>query len=269
MGWLTAHIAWCHERNLRPQTIEGKRNILRRYARALERDDPTHATAVDTREWWAGRQRMQPQTRATELANVRGFYQWAIFEGIRDDDPTARLQRPRLRRGLPRPISERDLAFALIRPPERIAAWLYLGAYAGLRVGEMAALRGEHIVDIEDGRGILVVDGKSIEQRIVPMHPFVEQALPPIRRGWMFPANTDIGRVKAWTVSHKIASYLHDLDIEATGHSLRHRFLTQLYQQTHDLRMCQDVAGHASPDTTARYTKWAPATASAAILGLA
>jgi integrase len=93
---------------------------------------------------------MAPATRHNELANLRSFYRWAMRWEYRDDDPTRRIDSPRVDPGLPRPMTREDLHKAidqLYRPDIRRA--VCLGAYAGLRISEAAALSWAD-VDLEN-----------------------------------------------------------------------------------------------------------------------
>jgi integrase/recombinase XerC len=64
------------------------------------------------------------------------------------------------------------------------------------------------------------------------------------------------GPLEPWTVSHLANRHLRQCGIDATLHQLRHRFGTVLYQQTHDLRLVQELMGHADPATTAGYAAY-------------
>jgi integrase len=73
------------------------------------------------------------------------------------------------------------------------------------------------------------------------------------------------GRHLPETVSIAIREHLRGLGIDATGHMARHWFATEIYAKTHDLRMTQELLGHAHTQTTAGYVAWSPANAAAAI----
>lgn len=264
--WAQQHVEWCRLRNLRPATIYARHRAIVRLARALGHD-PADATADQLDAWYSALD-LQPESRATELAHVRGLYRWAILTGHRTDDPTGRLIRPRLRRPLPRPIDELELARAIAAATGRVRLMLVLAAYAGLRAGEIAALRHHDVYDSPDGPVLLVVDGKSVDQRVVPLHPFVVTELP-AATGWYF-ARRDgrPGHIPAHLVSQLANRHLHGLGIESTLHKLRHRFATELYRHSLDLRMTQDLLGHRSPVTTARYAAWSPGNARSAVAAL-
>ena len=203
--------------------------------------------------------------RSVYLAQVAGFYGWLVRERIRVDDPTIRLPRPKNKRGLPRPMSDASLRLALKSAPADIRAFLILGAYCGLRAGEMAGLHGEDIQRHAVPPILIVRDGKGGKQRVVPLHPLVLDELAflpesgPLFRDWR-------GRqLGANTVSQRACKYLRRISLTETLHQTRHAFATNVYRQSRDLRLTQELCGHASPNTTARYAAWAPEEAAAVV----
>ncbi|MGO9874650.1 MAG: tyrosine-type recombinase/integrase [Acidimicrobiia bacterium] len=264
------HLAWCEERNLRPVYVSLRGLRLRAMERELGVPVET-ATEQQLNVWAAGLvQRVAPGTRGDYLAHAREFYRWLVRERFRDDDPSVRLVRPRLRPGLPRPISEADLALALIDAPDRIRPWLLFGAFAGLRCCEIAMLRREDVRDDLDPPAIHVVDGKGGKSRIVPLHPVIAVELAQLpTRGWLFPHWDGSGHIKAHNITHGVARYFRSRGITATMHQLRHHFGTALYRQSHDLRLTQELLGHADPRTTAGYAAWSSDRAAAAVIALA
>lgn len=264
---VAAHLAWCQQRNLRPTYINVRRQQLALLTRTLGKPAET-ATEHDLELWYADTaQRLDPAALSTYLSHAAGFYRWLVRQRIRDDDPTARLEHPRLQRRLPRPIADRDLIPALINPPDRVRPWMLLGLLEGFRACEVANLRGEDINWELDA--IMVTDGKGGHQRVLPLHPIVGDELDLLpRQGWLFPHWSAPGPVKPWNVSHGVNKYLHSIGVEATFHQFRHRFATDVYAQTGDLRVTQELMGHADPRTTAGYTAWNRVEATAAVRAL-
>jgi integrase len=76
------------------------------------------------------------------------------------------------------------------------------------------------------------------------------------------------GPLQPWLVSQLVNRHLHGLGLAATMHSMRHRMLSQAYQGTLDLRLVQDLAGHADPRTTSGYAAYASESAVKAVEGL-
>lgn len=265
---VAAFLEHLRRRNLRPSTIAQRNNVLNRLRWAVG----VELLAVDRAtmdRWWA-RLTMLPEGRATELSHVRQFYKWAVLEELIVEDPTRRLIRPRLQRRLPRPISEAHLVRALASAPPRIRPWFYLAAYAGLRAAEIANVRREDILDRATPPMIIVTDGKGGKQRLIPLSPVVLDALRPMpARGWLFPREDgQPGPNAPWLISQKSSTYLHRIGIDASIHQLRHRFGTAIYAASKDLRVTQELMGHASPITTAGYAAYSPQGAVNAVLAI-
>jgi integrase len=138
----------------------------------------------------------------------------------------------RVPRSTPRPIPEPVLLQAIHDADEETTLMLLLGAYAGLRRAEIAAVKSDDLEGLT-----LIVRGKGGVVRRVPVHPTLGGRLARLR-GYAFP-----GR---WG-GHVTPSYVSDrmervLPHPYTCHSLRHRFATQVYRSTHDLRAVQELA---------------------------
>lgn len=210
-----------------------------------------------------------PEYRANALSHVKQFYLWAVLEGLIAVDPTVGLVRPRLPRRLPRPIGDEQLVVALDNAPERVRPWLYLAAFAGLRACEISALRREDVLDGADPPVIVISNGKGGKQRVLPLAPQVADALTAYGMPWRGPAFPRRDGLSGPTPPHIVSRvsklHLHSVGIAHTLHTLRHWFGTSLYRQTHDLRLAQEVMGHASPITTAGYAAWSPVEAAAAV----
>ena len=76
------------------------------------------------------------------------------------------------------------------------------------------------------------------------------------------------GPVSPHRVSQLCSAHLHSLGVPASVHQLRHRFASRLYAQSRDLRMVQEMLGHASPTTTSIYVAWSDDQAAAAVAAL-
>lgn len=262
-------------RGLAPGTIKRRTSSLRSFARWLDVGVDFAHQSADCTLWEAtsrhvdrfldGR-KLSPRTRYHWLSHLHCFYVWAIDESLTDVDPTARIIRPKMARLLPRPISDGDLTMALESAPRVMYAWLCLAALAGMRCAEIAALDVDDVMLNDD---LLRVKGKGGKERIVPMHPQVRAALEPLlpRRGAVFRRPRG-GRFPAAMVSREGSLFLAGLGIEATMHQLRHYFGSQALRACRDLRVVQELLGHASPTTTAIYTAFSRAAAKEAVLAL-
>ena len=263
------HLDWMRQRGLRPSTIYQRRRALTRLAAAL----PCGLLAAGEPELAAWRAALTIGDAATVsyVSAVREFYRWAAGHGLIPADPAASLPTPKLARRLPRPISEASLIDALQYAPRRVRPWLVLAGWAGLRACEIALLRRECILDQAQVPALLIAADatKGRTERIVPMSGFVlaelhEAGIP--ARGWMFPRRDGAdGPNRPWLVSHLANGWLHECGFAATLHQLRHRFGTQAYHATRDLRAVQELLGHAHPSTTAGYAAYDSAAAIEAV----
>lgn len=204
---------------------------------------------------------------ARELSAVRAFLKFAVGEDGAADLP--RLRGPRVKKGIPRPVSP-DEAVALAeevaedaREPwiaARDLAVLLLLYGAGLRIGEAMGLTGAVLPLGETLR----VTGKRDKTRIVPLLPQVRDAVEDyVRRS---PYGTAPGEalfrgVRGGPLSPAIirrsvraARVRLGLPARTTPHALRHSFATHLLGRGADLRALQELLGHASLSSTQIYT---------------
>jgi integrase len=232
------------------------------------------ATPADILAWRAGLT-ISGNAIVHYASHAREFYAWACEAGLIPVSPVQRLPLPPLIKGLPRPISERDLMAALASAPPRVRPWLVLAAWAGLRACEIAYLRRDRVLDTASPPVLLVAADatKGTWERIVPASEFVmaelwDAGLP--SSGWVYRRRDGSpGPNAPWTVSHLCNEHMTACGIGATLHQLRHRFGTQAYRASgRDLRLTQELMGHKRPETTALYTDWDRPEATAAVEAL-
>lgn len=260
-----AHLRWCSDRGLRPNTIAAKRGALQRFARAIAPTQPEDATAEQVSFWYASVGGLA-QHRHCELSHVRQFFAYLQREGIRADDPCVRLMAPKIRRRLPRPISDTDLKKALLLAPEPVKSWLLFGALAGLRSCEIAPLHRDDLLLELATPMLYVADGKGGRDRTVPLHPRLA-ALDLPDSGYLWPSEGS--HVTAKRVMRSINYFLRSIDVKATGHQTRHFFATRFYEASgFDLRSTQEALGHLSPTHTALYTAWSKQKAGVAVAAI-
>ena len=200
---------------------------------------------------------------ARELSAVRGFLAFAT------DAAPPRLRGPRVKRGVPRPVSP-DQAIAIADDASVSAAEPWIGARdeavllllygAGLRVGEAVGLTGA-VLPLRDS---LRVTGKRDKTRIVPLLPQVKAAIEEYLSLCPWPTGRDLplfrgakgGPLAAGLVRRAVQSARARLDLDArtTPHALRHSYATHLLGRGVDLRSLQELLGHASLSSTQIYT---------------
>ena len=255
-----------HRRNLAAGTIYKRRRCVELFAGWLHPRPLDDASTLDVQVFLDSRQ-VTARTRYDWISHLHCFYRWAVDTGALDRDPTARIVRPRTDRLLPRPILDADLAYAVSQAPQIMRVWLLLGAYAGLRVSEIAGLRRGDVLEADAQLRVL---GKGRRERFVPMHPEVLAAL----RGYGMPRSGSVFVRPCGTpyppsmVSREISLYLTSVGVDATAHQLRHWFGTKTYRSCRDLRTVQELLGHASPTTTAGYAAASPENARHAVAAL-
>jgi integrase/recombinase XerC len=201
---------------------------------------------------------------ARELSAVRGFLE---FAGGKDAVP--RLKGPRVKKGLPRPISPDEvIALAEDVADQAGDAWiaardwaiLILLYGAGLRIGEAMGLTGS-ILPLSE---VMAVTGKRDKTRMVPMLPQVCEAIEAYVALCPFPATKDEplfrgargGPLNPAIIRRSVRAARARLGLaeRTTPHSLRHSFASHLLARGADLRSLQELLGHASLSSTQVYT---------------
>jgi integrase/recombinase XerC len=202
------------------------------------------------------------------LAAIRGFYKFLARERILENAAPRAVRTPRVRRGLPRPLSESDAARAIEEAGEhdvewlgaRDAALLTLLYGAGLRISEALSLKRGDVPLAET----LTILGKGRKERVVPVLPLLREAVDayaakipftgaPSAALFLSRRGKPMSAREAQGLMQKLRGRL-GLSERATPHALRHSFATHLLQGGGDLRSIQELLGHASLSTTQTYT---------------
>ncbi|CED92446.1 tyrosine-type recombinase/integrase [Actinomyces succiniciruminis] len=249
-------------RGLAPRTVTERARVIRQAAQTAA-TSPDELAPADIERFLA--RASTPGTRYTYYAVLRAWHRWLVRTGRRTDDPTEAVERPRMPAGRPRPISRAQLDRLLamrLRPDTRTK--ILLAAYQGLRVHEIAKIRGE---DIDTGAGTLTVAGKGGRVDTLPLHPRIAaEARQRPGEGYWFPSPYRAGEsITGKSVGDVISAALHRAGIRASAHQLRHTFATQLLAAGVDSRVVQVLMRHASLATTARYLGVSPEQQHAAI----
>lgn len=210
--------------------------------------DPASVTFEDLVTWLGG-QDWSPNTRRAYRGSLRAYYQWATATGRLDHSPAALLPPVTVPRARPRPAPESAYRIALASADPRAALAIRLAAQCGLRRGEIARVRGEH-VERDLAGYVLRVHGKGGHVRLVPLEEGLATTILECGPGWVFPS-THGGHLTPHHLGKLVSRHLPD---GLTTHTLRHRCATVAYSRTRDLRAVQELLGHAKPETTAIYT---------------
>jgi integrase len=197
-----------------------------------------------------------PSSRAAYFGSIAAFYKWWATQG--GHNISAGLPRPRAPKSSPHPLSGPGLRALLDqRMHHRTRVMILLAILAGLRVHEIAKVRGEDI-DV-DGR-TLRVTGKGGRTDTIPLHTLlIAAALTMPARGWWFPANARRAgeHLHSKSVSDIIGQAMRRADIPGTAHGLRHWYGTNLVATGADLRTAQTLLRHQNLQTTALYVQGA------------
>jgi integrase len=235
-------ICWCRERGYSPRTVRQYRWVLERFARDV--GDPLSAGADEIRAWLARWTDAKASTRRAYRSTLASFYTWAVAYELADRSPMARVPKPKVPTGQPRPIAQADYDVVLHAADERMRCWLLLAGDAGLRRAEIAAVRRDHIMGSR-----LHVMGKGSKARTVPVSHRLGIAL----GGWPV-LEGRLWDVQPGHLGWKVAEHLRGCGVDATCHQLRHMFATRFYRASGgDLRRTQQVMGHSDPGVTAQY----------------
>lgn len=227
---------------------------------------------------YLGKQELAPSTRARKLSALRQLFQFLYAETIREDNPAAVLPSPKQARSLPATLGAREME-ALIATAnaddtpkgKRLRALLELCYGAGLRVSELVSLP---LSAVRAGADHLIVTGKGAKERLVPLGSHARAALAAymelrhvfLREGqaspWLFPYARAEGHLtrQQFGVMLKELAQAAGLHPEAVSpHTLRHSFASHLLEGGADLRVIQELLGHADIATTQIYTHVADA----------
>lgn len=207
---------------------------------------------------------------ARELSALKGFVAFARAQAGMTDPTAPRMRGPRVKKGLPRPVTP-DEAINLAAGVEENAAIEWIGARdravllllygAGLRIAEALSLTGGAL-PLGD---VLTVTGKGGKQRAVPVLPLVAEAIADYvaKCPWSLERDKPLflgargGPLSQGMVQKAMAGARKALGLPptATPHALRHSFATHLLSAGADLRSLQELLGHASLGSTQIYTK--------------
>lgn len=205
-------------------------------------------------------------TRARKLSTLRGFSRYLRDQGVLEADPTELLEAPMRRRPLPKSLSQSQAEVLLDqtssgKTPRRDRALLELLYSAGLRASEVVGLNRD---DLDLATGIARVRGKGNKERLALFGGAARRALEeylagdrcePLDGKALF-TNEKGGRLTSRTVQNVIKRWAMQagLPAEVTPHTLRHSFATHLLDGGADLKVVQQLLGHASLATTQIYT---------------
>jgi integrase/recombinase XerD len=220
------------------------------------------------------------RSAARRLSAVRQFHRFLFTEGLRGDDPTGTIEGPRQPARLPSVLAEaeverlidaaktgavREAASDLVRVrAARLYALLELLYATGLRVSELVALQ---VAVVRNDARYFTIRGKGGHERIVPLtdkareataaYLALRKAAGGAQSNWLFPSFGDSGHLTRQAFARDLKALAAAAGIPAarvSPHVLRHAFASHLLQNGADLRVVQQLLGHADISTTQIYT---------------
>lgn len=231
-----------------PATVRIRLTTIRGLARHAGVADPRGLTAADVASFLA-----VPRARWTRVTYWVGIKQFSAWLRESGHDPnsylTRGIKRPRTPDQVARPIDDltiRRLLTAKLTP--RTHAYVRLALFQGLRVHEIAKVRGEDFSD-----GWLTVLGKGGHEAQIPVHAEVASVSATMPEfGYWFPGSCD-GHVHPTSVSHTIHNALRSIGSGAVPHQLRDTCATRVQRQGKDIRVTQAMLRHRSLRSTQKY----------------
>ncbi len=215
-------------------------------------------------------QGMRSSTTARLLSSMRRFYRHLLREGQRKDDPSARIDSPKLAHSLPDSLTEDDVDALLMAPDlqqvlgMRDRAMLEVLYASGLRVTELISLT---LSQINLRQGVVRIVGKGNKERLVPLgeealswlERYLEEARPELVKRQvndvLFPTRRGGGMTRqAFWQNIKRYAQAASIKKSLSPHTLRHAFATHLLNHGADLRVVQLLLGHSNLSTTQIYT---------------
>lgn len=271
------------ERGAAENTLDGYRRDLEDFSAFLGRRKLADAVTEDISRYLGdlNRRGFAETSQARRLSALKQFYKFLYAEGSREDDPTRTVSAPKKRAGLPKVLSVEEVD-RLIETARSLAERQHASAAAhlraqrmytlievlyatGLRVSELVALPVS--AALRDAR-LIEIRGKGGKERLVPLSPPAQAAMKAYvalrgREGahenspWLFPSHGGSGHLTRQHFGRDLKDLAIAAGIDAakvSPHVLRHAFASHLLQNGADLRVVQQLLGHADISTTQIYT---------------
>lgn len=251
MEMIDSYLEYLAKRKCSADTIKLRRKILSVLHRSLMLG-VGYTSRIELETWLHGHK--SPNTLATYWVALKSFYGWA--SDPRDpwitEDPTVDMIPVQFMPGEARPAKEEHLAVILDRAVEPFRTWVIIAAYQGLRCCEIAGLERQHITRDT----LLVVRGKGGKARRHDTDPLVWEVVRALPVGPVARNQRTGEQATATYVSKRTNYYLeHQLGLAGvTMHMFRHRLGVEVQRRYKNIRVTQEMLGHAWVTSTQIYT---------------
>jgi integrase/recombinase XerD len=264
------------EDGLARNTLESYRRDLRKFSTWLKKHtdrsliDTTHADILGFLAHVVSVQKARASSTGRTISSLKRFFRYLLRQNKITVDPTVQIAAPKLPRGLPKTLSERDVE-QLLQAPDvdaplgmRDRTMLEVLYATGLRVSELVGLT---VAQLSLGMGVVRVMGKGSKERLVPLgeealdwlQRYLKEVRPILLAGHLSDAlfvtqrGAGMTRQMFWYLikRHARTAGLHK---PLSPHTLRHAFATHLLNHGADLRVVQLLLGHTDISTTQIYT---------------
>jgi integrase/recombinase XerD len=276
-GWVERYAAYLRsECHLAENTVQAYRRDLVHMTSWLDGRSPTKMGVRELADFigFLKEMKLAPSSISRHIVAVRMFYKFLQLEGAVSDNPAELLATQKMWQRIPKVLSTSSIDKFLTAPQRWDALWLRDRAilelmYAtGCRVSEVSNMTMNNL-HLEDG--YCLAEGKGSKQRMVPLgqrsietlKQYFEELRPSLARGrdllstpWVILSRSGrrLRREAIWELIKRYALRA-EIDPEISPHTLRHSFATHLLAGGADLRVIQEMLGHASIQTTQIYTQ--------------
>jgi integrase/recombinase XerD len=259
------------ERGLSSNSIDSYRRDLTEFFSTAGIRDPVKVSSKVVSDYVdrLNKSGRKPATVARKISSIKQFFEYLKDSGVVKENPMAPFAAPKIVRYHPHYLSPSeieailaaiDTSTALGRRDRAVIELLY---GSGLRISELINLK---ITDVEFEAGFIRVLGKGNKERLVPLGDYAREALEVYlehreQKKLTTPANLLFGnkigkafsRVSFWKIVRR-AAFKAGITKRVTPHTLRHSFATHMLEGGADLRIVQEMLGHADISTTQIYT---------------
>ncbi len=261
------YLVWLEvEKGYSPKTIREYSYDLQMFNNFNNEQSIELRTTTDLRRFFLHLKREKkysPRSLHRKICSLKSFYKFLKKEAYISSNPAENIESPKIPKSLPKTISVEETLLLLKTPDnlrDRLILFLLYGT--GMRVSELSNL-DLGCIDI-DNRMLRIIGGKGNKDRLIPL----PDVLIPILEEYMVKRRTDVSssalilnrsgkRLTSRSIQRLVKKYREQADLndkKLTPHTLRHAFATHLLANAVDIRVIQELLGHASLSTTQLYT---------------